>query len=54
MARDPRLHLSNWHILKFSSLRHIAEHHDLALEAFRLAFGLEPPIERPVTQIQLW
>ena len=54
MARDPRLHQTNWQLLKFSSLRHAAQHADLSFEAFRLVFGLEPPIERPVTQIQLW
>lgn len=54
MLHDPRLHRSIWHLLKFSSVRHMAQHADLSLEAFRLAFGLEPPIERPVTQIQLW
>jgi hypothetical protein len=53
IARDARLRKTQWHVLKFSSLRRAAQQSDLSLATFPLAFGLEPPIEQPATQIQL-
>ncbi len=53
LARDARLHDTRWKVLKFSSLRQAAQQSDLTLQTFQLAFGLEPPIEQPATQIQL-
>jgi hypothetical protein len=53
IARDARLRKTRWQVLKFSSLRRAAQHGDLSLATFALAFGLEPPIEQPATQIQL-
>jgi hypothetical protein len=53
IARDARLHKTQWQVLKFSSLRRAAQQSDLSLETFPLAFGLEPPIEQPALQIQL-
>jgi hypothetical protein len=56
IGRDVRLKkvMDAWQLLKLSSLRHIAEDTDLSLNTFALAFGLEPPIEQPATQIRLW
>jgi hypothetical protein len=56
IGRDVRLKktLATWQMLKLSSLRHITEDTDLSLNTFALAFGLEPPIEQPATQIRLW
>ena len=56
IGRDVRLNkvMAAWQMLKLSSLRHIAEDTDLSLNTFALAFGLEPPIEQPATQIRLW
>jgi hypothetical protein len=53
LARDARLRQTQWQVLKFSSLRQAAQQSDLTLQTFQLAFGLEPPIEQPATQIQL-
>ncbi len=53
IARDARLRKTQWQVLKFSSLRRAAGQSDLSLATFPLAFGLEPPIEQPATQIQL-
>ncbi len=53
IARDARLHETHWQVLKFSSLRRAAQQSDLSLTTFPLAFGLEPPIEQPATQIPL-
>jgi hypothetical protein len=53
LARDARLRETHWPLLKFSSLRRAAQQPDLTLQTFQLAFGLEPPIEQPATQIQL-
>jgi hypothetical protein len=53
IARDARLRKTPWQVLKFSSLRRAAQHSDLSLATFPLAFGLEPPIEQPALQIQL-
>ncbi len=53
LARDVRLHGTRWQLLKFSSLRQAALQSDLSLATFPLAFGLQPPIEQPATQIQL-
>ena len=53
LARDARLRERHWKVLKFSSLRQAAQQSDLTLQTFQLAFGLEPPIEQPATQIQL-
>jgi hypothetical protein len=53
LARDVRLRETRWKVLKFSSLRQAARQSDLTLQTFQLAFGLEPPIEQPATQIQL-
>ena len=53
LARDARLRDTQWKVLKFSSLRQVAQSSDLTLQTFQLAFGLEPPIEQPATQIQL-
>jgi hypothetical protein len=56
IGRDVRLKkvMETWQMLKLSSLRHITEEADLSLNTFALAFGLEPPIEQPATQIRLW
>ncbi len=53
LARAARLRDTHWKVLKFSSLRQAAQQSDLTLQTFQLAFGLEPPIEQPATQIQL-
>jgi endogenous inhibitor of DNA gyrase (YacG/DUF329 family) len=53
LARDARLRQTPWQVLKFSSLRRAAQQRDLSLATFRLAFGLEPPIDQPAMQIQL-
>ena len=53
LARDARLRDTHWQVLKFSSLRQAAQQADLTVQTFQLAFGLEPPIEQPATQIQL-
>jgi len=53
LARDARLRDTPWQVLKFSSLRQAAQQADLTVQTFQLAFGLEPPIEQPATQIQL-
>lgn len=53
LARDARLREAHWPLLKFSSLRRAAQQPDLTLQTFQFAFGLEPPIEQPATQIQL-
>lgn len=53
LARDARLRDTHWQVLKFSSLRQAAQQSTLTLQTFQLAFGLEPPIEQPATQIQL-
>ena len=52
ISRDARLRTTHWQVLKFSSLRRVAQS-DLSLATFPLAFGLEPPIEQPAMQIQL-
>ena len=53
LGRDARLRKTQWQVLKFSSLRRVAQQSDLSLATFPLAFGLEPPIEQPAMQIQL-
>jgi hypothetical protein len=53
LTRDVRLRDTHWPLLKFSSLRRAAQQPDLTVRTFQLAFGLEPPIEQPATQIQL-
>jgi hypothetical protein len=53
LARDARVQETSWQVLKFSSLRQAAQQSDVTLQTFQLAFGLEPPIEQPATQIQL-
>ncbi len=53
IARDARLRDTRWQVLKFSALRRAAQHSDLSLVTFPLAFGLESPIEQPAMQIQL-
>jgi hypothetical protein len=53
LSRDARLHMTTWQVLKFSALRQVAYSEDLTEEIFRLAFGLQPPIDQPASQIQL-
>jgi len=53
LARDARLRETQWQVLKFSSVRQVAQQSDLTLQTFQLAFGLEPQIEQPAMQIQL-
>lgn len=53
IARDARLADMRWQVVKFSALRSIAHHADLSEETFRLAFGLQPPIDQPAFQIPL-
>lgn len=54
LARDPRLRQTPWQVLKFSSLRRVAQQPDLTLAAFQLTFGLKPPIEQAGVQFELW
>jgi hypothetical protein len=54
LARDPRLTQTAWQVLKFSSLRHVAQSSALTSENFQLAFVLKPSIEQPAIQFQLW
>ncbi|MBP7689463.1 MAG: hypothetical protein KA765_16225 [Thermoflexales bacterium] len=54
LAHDPRLHQTAWRVLKFSSLRHVAQSSALTPATFQLAFGLKPSIEQPAIQFQLW
>ena len=54
IARDPRLRVLPWRVLKFSAARRIAAQGELSLAVFQQAFGLEPPIERPQRQLGLW
>lgn len=58
LARDPRLSQTAWHVLKFSSLRQVAQSGPptgaLTTATFQLAFGLKPSIEQPAIQFQLW
>jgi hypothetical protein len=53
LLRDARLRQNRWQVLKCNSLRRVALQAELSLATFPLAFGLEPPIERPALQIQL-
>ncbi len=52
LAREARLHDTAWRVLKFSALRQAAQHEDLSEEVFHLAFGLQPPIDQPATQMK--
>jgi hypothetical protein len=62
LARDPRLSQTAWQVLKFSSLRQVAQSaalnsaliSALTLATFQLAFGLKPSIEQPAIQFELW
>jgi hypothetical protein len=54
LARDPRLSQTAWHVLKFSSLRQVAQSAALTPATFQLAFGLKPSIEQPAVQFELW
>ncbi len=54
LARDPRLSQTAWQVLKFSSLRQVAQSPALSLATFQLAFGLKPSIEQPAIQFELW
>lgn len=54
IARDPRLRVLPWRVLKFSAARRIVAQGELSLATFQQAFGLEPPIERPQRQLGLW
>jgi hypothetical protein len=54
LARDPRLTQTAWQVLKFSSLRQVAQSAALTPATFQLAFGLKPSIEQPAVQFELW
>jgi len=58
LARDPRLSQTAWQVLKFSSLRQVAQSstltNALTPATFELAFGLKPSIERSAVQFELW
>jgi hypothetical protein len=54
LARDPRLAQTVWQVLKFSSLRQVAQSVALTPATFQLAFGLKPSIEQPAVQFELW
>ncbi len=54
LARDPRLTQTAWQVLKFSSLRQVAQSAALTPATFQLAFGLKPSIEQSAVQFELW
>jgi hypothetical protein len=53
-ARDSRLSQTTWQVLKFSSLRQVAQSAAATLAMFQLALGLKPSIEQPAVQFELW
>jgi hypothetical protein len=55
LTRDARLRRTPWQVLKFSALRRAAQEAGevCSPETLQLAFGLEPPIDRPATQLEM-